>query len=166
MHTKDLLLLSTVFFSALHLWHTSGLIPVAPPALANDAHAMTLTQTTSRTVWDGVYSAPQAARGKAAVVEHCAVCHLEDLSGDLAITMAPALKGEEFLANWDTRTLDELFTLIKSTMPQQMPGSLTDDLYRDALAFLLQANSFPEGADELTADAETLKQIRIVKTKP
>ena len=143
-------------------------VTIAMLALVQSLHmsATQAPQATPQTVWDGVYSAAQAARGKAAAAEHCAACHLEDLQGDPAITMAPALKGDEFLAKWDGMTLDELFTLIKTTMPQQTPGSLTDEIYRDALAFVLQVNSFPEGANELMADAATLKQIKIVKAKP
>ena len=129
------------------------------------AGAAQATQTTPKTVWDGVYSEAQAARGKAAVGEHCAVCHLEDLSGD-AITMSPALVGADFLAGWDGMNLDELFTLIKTTMPQQEPGSLTDDIYRDALAFTLQVNKFPAGPDELKAASAVLKEIKILKAKP
>ena len=36
---------------------------------------------TRKTVWEGVYSAAQAERGKAAYGAKCSMCHLADLTG-------------------------------------------------------------------------------------
>src|SRR5205085_1867798 len=49
--------------------------------------------------------------------------------------------------------LDILFDLIKNTMPQTAPGTLTEGMYLDLLAYILQANGLPAGAKELIAES-------------
>ena len=51
----------------------------------------------TRSVWDGVYSSEQAARGKKLYVDSCSSCHKEGLQG---ADLAPALKGEDFILRW------------------------------------------------------------------
>jgi hypothetical protein len=46
-------------------------------------------------------------------------------------------------------------------MPQTKPQSLSDDLYIDIVAFLLDANGMPSGTTDLPADPATLKLITI-----
>ena len=46
-------------------------------------------------VWDGVYSEEQAARGKVEYEYNCGTCHIHDLTGD-SIKDVPALAGEDF----------------------------------------------------------------------
>jgi hypothetical protein len=45
-----------------------------------------------------------------------------------------------------------LFNKMKRDMPAGKPGALTDQQYLDAASFVLQRNSFPAGAAELTSD--------------
>ena len=102
---------------------------------------------TRRTVWDGVFTAEQAARGKVLFAATCAACHGADLSG----VNRPALKGEGFVNHWMEGSLDALFTRVKSMPPNR--ANLRDVAYVDLLAFLLDANAFPAGARELNAEA-------------
>ncbi len=51
-------------------------------------------------------------------------------------------------------------------MPSDRPSSLPDRTYRDIIAFLLQENKFPTGANELDADVDALNRIIIVTKKP
>lgn len=100
-----------------------------------------------RTVLDGVYTEAQARRGEAEYGMNCSKCHEgADVDG-------PPLTGDPFIDRWREDRLTSLFTFIRTEMPRDTPGKLDEARYRDILAFLLQANGYPTGAMELTADA-------------
>src|SRR5688572_16255401 len=106
-------------------------------------------ETKSRTVWDGVYTEAQAARGKMVYENQCAICHGNDLAG----TSAQALKGDTaFVEKWREDSVNSLFTRIRTAMPARAPGSLSDQNYLDVVSYLLQANSYPAGNEELRKD--------------
>ena len=127
-------------------------LPFLTTAAAQDPAAQ--EKKSGTTVWDGVYSAAQVQRGRAAYLEKCAACHKDDLSGYQAV-----LKGETFMRHWKQDTLESFYDNIKATMPRNAPASLSDQLYLDILTYVLQANDFPAGPQELTAAA--LSRIRI-----
>jgi mono/diheme cytochrome c family protein len=102
----------------------------------------------AKTVWDGVYTDTQAQRGQSAYAWNCGRCHGEDLTGS-----GNVLRGGKFMDRWREDSVKSLFNAIKSTMPRGAPGSLGDGEYLDIVAFILQANAFPTGADELTIDS-------------
>jgi mono/diheme cytochrome c family protein len=116
-----------------------------------------------RSVWDGVFTAEQASRGGARYAEQCASCHGDTLGGGES---APPLAGGEFLANWNTLTVGELFDRTRNTMPQSKPGSLNREAAAEIMAFMLSANQFPAGKSELPQASEVLRQIRIEAVKP
>ncbi|HEY1337918.1 MAG TPA: c-type cytochrome [Bryobacteraceae bacterium] len=118
---------------------------------------------TTRTVWDGVYSDEQANRGKAAYADDCASCHGAELTGG---EQAPALAGSEFLGTWNGLTVGVLFDRMKSSMPQNDPGSLSRQVNADILAYILKVNNFPAGKTEMEHESEALKQIKILSEKP
>jgi mono/diheme cytochrome c family protein len=126
--------------------------------LALTAACPSRAQPPSRSVWDGVYTAPQAERGKALYAASCAMCHGASLSGS---DMSPALSGGGFLANWTGQSVGDLFARTRTTMPQSNPGSLGGATVADITAYLLSSNQFPAGAAELPRDAQILQQIRI-----
>lgn len=107
-------------------------------------------------VWNGVYTEAQAERGAAGFTGHCANCHGANLAGT---GEAPALVGPQFLSDFDGLSAGDLFDRIRTTMPQDNPGSLTRDQYADILAFLLKANGMPSGPKELDRRSEYLKVI-------
>jgi mono/diheme cytochrome c family protein len=121
-------------------------------------------QTAGKTVWDGAFSAAQAARGKAVYVAECSGCHLETLQGDGGAS--PALIGKLFMEGWDRKSVQDLYSRIRGTMPATAPGGLSDQAYIDITAYLLQMNGFPEGTAELTPDPEALKAVVIQQSKP
>jgi len=133
------------------------LVVVLSVALAGAAEAQTVS------IWDGVYSEEQAARGNAGFAAHCANCHGASLGGT---GEAPALAGPQFLSDFDSLSLGDLFDRIRTTMPQDNPASLTRDQYADILAFLLKANGMPAGAKELDRRSEYLKAIGFSAAKP
>ena len=114
------------------------------------------------TVWDGVFSAEQAARGRIQYEQSCAACHGKDLAGD---GTAPSLIEESFAFLFDDMTLGHLFDKIRSIMPPARPGSLSAESYCDVVAYLLQANKMPAGEKELPPDNDVLDKIRITKLK-
>lgn len=97
------------------------------------------------TVLDKVYSAPQADRGAEAYQTHCAKCH-EGAEPD-----APEPKGQPFIDRWREAPLDFLFTHIRTKMPGDAPGTLSQDVYLDILAYLLRENGYPAGNSDLNA---------------
>ena len=102
-----------------------------------------------RTVNDGVYSAEQATRGRAAYRAQCAACHAENLFGG---EMAPGLKGSGFTGGWSGATLWELADFTQATMPQDAPGRMSVQELNDVIAYILQENDYPAGAEELAID--------------
>jgi quinoprotein glucose dehydrogenase len=116
-----------------------------------------------RSVWDGIYTAEQADRGRAAYLEACAACHGDDLRGR---STAPSLVEESFAFQWTETSLEELFVRTRTLMPSDRPNSLSGQTYCDIIAFILQANKFPPGDKELEADVEALRQIFITAKRP
>jgi mono/diheme cytochrome c family protein len=110
------------------------------------------------TVWDGVFTEAQVARGEAAYGRSCAACHKEDLLGG---GTAPAVAGVEFFRRWNESTVDDVVQTMKSSMPQDAPNSLNPQAYVDIVTYLLKASGSPTGSAELTADRDRLKLIRV-----
>jgi mono/diheme cytochrome c family protein len=101
-----------------------------------------------KTVLDGVYTPAQARRGQIAYESKCASCHRADLGG----FSGPPLKGDLFMDRWREFKLQVLYDLVKSTMPADNPGSLSEAAYLDIQAYLLQANEIRPGTKELKPD--------------
>lgn len=120
-------------------------------------------ETSSRSVWDGVYTEEQAKRGEAIYGKECAACHGAMLTGGES---APPLTGGAFLANWNGLSVGDLFDRIRKTMPQTSPGRLTRQQNADILAFMFSINKFPAGKTELYKQSEMLKEIRFESAKP
>jgi S-disulfanyl-L-cysteine oxidoreductase SoxD len=118
---------------------------------------------TSRSVWDGVFTAEQSARGDKAYSQNCASCHGTSLTGGES---APPLAGGEFSSNWYGLTLGDLFDRIRTTMPADRPGKVSRDQCADILAYILSMNQFPAGQSELPGRSEILKQIRLEASAP
>jgi cytochrome c553 len=120
-------------------------------------------QEPKRTVWDGVYTAAQAERGRSAYAQSCASCHAEDLRGK---GTAPSLVEESFLFLWSDMSLGDLFERTRMLMPSDRPGSLRADTYAEIIAFIAQKNGFPAGSAELGTDVGALKQMLITEKRP
>lgn len=99
-----------------------------------------------RNIGDGVYNGTQAERGRTLYLAQCAGCHGEDLRGQ---GFAPGLYGAEFLALWNGQTVQDLYSRTRTTMPEDMPGSLSPQETMDIIAYVLQGNGFAPGTAEL-----------------
>lgn len=104
-------------------------------------------------VWDGVYTEAQAARGKESYMTYCSRCHRPDLSGG----DNPALTGPLFLSHWMEDSLKPLFEKV-TQMPTQGEKP-TEEAHVDLVAYLLQANMFPAGKEELKKAAVDRVQL-------
>src|SRR5688572_20321937 len=116
-----------------------------------------------KTTWDKVYTAEQAARGEKLYADNCASCHGESLGG---VEMAPPLAGDTFSSNWEGVALSDLFERMRTSMPQNKPGSLSRAQNADILAHMLKVSGFPAGDVPLDGQAGALTQIKFVTYKP
>ena len=121
------------------------------------AALLALQPPDTASVWDGVYTAAQAERGGAVYETRCRRCHAGDQHG----VNGSSLAGEAFMLHWEGRTIDRLVRRIRDTMPPDAAGTMTETDAVDAVAFLLQRNSFPEGAIELAPEPAVLAGIQI-----
>ena len=133
--------------------------------LATLCLAAALTTTTAaqdQTIWDGVYTEEQAARGQRTYDQECAACHLDDLMGD---GIAPSLIGSAFFFRWSELSMGDMYTAIRTTMPQGAPASLSPSGYADISAYMLQKNDVPAGSMELPSDTDDLDGIMITEAQ-
>jgi mono/diheme cytochrome c family protein len=136
-----------------------GLIAVA--AYSSAFAPITAAQAT-KSVNDGVYTAEQAKKGEALYKEQCASCHGDNLEGAGPM---PALAGKDFLANWQNKTVGDLFEKTHTSMPATAPGSLTPEQAAEVVAYMLQAGKYPAGTAPLDTKLETLLQIKLEPAK-
>jgi mono/diheme cytochrome c family protein len=98
----------------------------------------------------GVFTLEQATSGKQVFDQHCVGCHT-----------ATYLTGADFRKQWHGKTVWPLFEMIRQTMPNDNPRSLSDQQYALTVAYLLQAMRMPPGSIALPADSMGMKRIRI-----
>jgi hypothetical protein len=121
--------------------------PEAPAAVAPPPTAPTATAgAAAPAAGGGVYSGPQADRGRSAFRASCAECHYSS-----------EFRGSQFQFSWGRRSVADLYVEIVRNMPEDAPGSLEDKVYVDIVAYILQLNGFPTGDHELPADESVLE---------
>jgi mono/diheme cytochrome c family protein len=108
---------------------------------------------------NGLYSEAQALRGEGLYQQYCVACHGVRLEGNPA---AP-LTGAAFRSRWEDgrHTLDDLYFIIRSLMPNNAPGSLSKAQYADVVAYILKVNGYPGGATELVPNAAAMKAVTL-----
>ena len=135
----------------------------------SSASALSAQASAPKSIWTGTFTAKQADRGLLAYERACSKCHQSDLQGSQD-TEAPALVGEPFTAQWGGQSIKDLFDKVSTKMPADKPGSLSANTSLDVVAYLLQANGFPPGGDELDltppALAPVIAEKRPSGTKP
>jgi mono/diheme cytochrome c family protein len=118
------------------------------------ASATAQTTTPRRTVWDGVYTEAQAARGITAFGQSCGGCHALTAEGK-----AP-LAGDAFWKSFAQKSVGDLLEFVSTYMPNGTPGSLSEPTYNDIVAVILKSNGFPAGSSELGRN--TIAGVQIV----
>jgi len=136
-----------------------GIQSMAAETPSGGSAAMATAAETTLTVADGIYSSAQAERGEKIYSQKCASCHLVNLSGS---NSAPALAGASFIGKWEHRTVRDLFSRMRTTMPGDNPGTLEEAETVDLIAFLLSKNNYPAGHEELKPDRHLLELTYIV----
>ena len=119
---------------------------------------VTVAAQAGKSVNDGVYSADQAKRGAVMYTEQCATCHGDNLEGSGPM---PPLAGKDFLANWQGKSVGDLFEKVTTTMPATAPGSLTPAQGADVVGYMISKSGYPAGMADLDSKVETLKEIKI-----
>lgn len=104
----------------------------------------------TRSTLTGVYSNDQAARGEKTYNAKCTSCHAPN-----------AYTGEAFSRAWATLSAFDLFELIRTTMPNDNPGSLSRQQYAEIVAYLFKLNGFPAGKQPLPTEKDELKRVKI-----
>jgi mono/diheme cytochrome c family protein len=127
--------------------HIAGTKPFIPVRNAN-AKAFVIPSTAR--LKPATYANEQAVRGQEVYQATCARCH------------PPGhLDGEAFEVGWNERRVFDLYSLLTNTMPQDKPGSLSDEQYIDVIAYLLQRNHVPASGVALRADTAAMRDARI-----
>lgn len=124
------------------------------------------TAGSSRSVRDGLYTESQALRGEEIYPGPCGRCHGYKLDGapdDPDMFPTQPIAGPKFLRNWEGRSLAGLFVYIRTTMPANNPGYLSDQEIADLIAYALYVSDLPAGSRELTADVAELSEILITR---
>jgi mono/diheme cytochrome c family protein len=101
------------------------------------------------------YSADQAQEGKAVFGDRCVSCHGDDMTG--GVGGGPPLTGDYFFGLWGEQSLSSVYSFIKSTMPEDNPGSLSNSQVTELLAYILQFNGFPAGDAKMAVGAEEVQ---------
>jgi cytochrome c553 len=114
----------------------------------------------AKTVWDGVYTQQQAARGAGSFAAQCARCHSAEPNDERR-----PIAGKAFWESHRESTVDRLLDYVSKNMPNGAGGSLEATVYADLVAFILSRNDLPAGAAELTRDSAKGVQI-ITKDGP
>jgi len=136
---------------------SASVLPLAGLLFLASATASLVTAQTStprRTVWDGVYTEAQAARGTTAFGPSCAGCHA------LAAEGKAPLAGEPFWKSFAQKTVGDLLEFVSANMPNGTPGSLSESTYNEIVALILKSNGFPAGTTELGRN--TIAGVQIV----
>jgi mono/diheme cytochrome c family protein len=103
------------------------------------------------TIQSGVYTDPQAERGKAVYEQHCQACHV------------PAFFEAKFQA-WSNQPLIALYDTVSFSMPESNPGGLALQEYTDVMAYILSMLGYPSGDQELSHTDGSMDSI-VIKTE-
>jgi mono/diheme cytochrome c family protein len=114
-----------------------------------------------KTTKDGVYTKAQADKMAETYAKVCANCH-DPAKVPEGKKPGPPLTGDAFFDNWKDRTVGELMTTIRLTMPNDGSMTLTAEDAADLTAYILQMNKLPEGKEPLKND-DVAKKTVIVK---
>ena len=126
----------------------------APVPLRIDPNAR-VTHSTAADLPAATYWSAPAEHGEQVFAKTCAMCHQRS-----------QFVGQTFADNWNDRRVSDLYTLIRSTMPQNDPGGLKDEDYIGVVEYLLKANQASSAPDSAKPDTAFLRSHKIVARAP
>jgi len=103
---------------------------------------------------EGIFSDVQADRGETTFDEVCSECHTTS-----------EFRGRTFQSNWGRRTVYSFFRTVRSTMPDDNPGGLEEQVYLDVVAYILSINGHGAGSSELAPDSP-MPEVRLAPPGP
>jgi mono/diheme cytochrome c family protein len=105
------------------------------------------------------FTADQVTHGSDIYADRCVQCHGDTLdNGEFG---GAPLNGSYFKKHWGGGSVAALIGYMKAKMPPDRPGSLTDQSYAALAAFLLDANDYPKGDNELPSDAALQQKLSL-----
>ncbi|MXX56141.1 MAG: cytochrome c [Gemmatimonadetes bacterium] len=102
----------------------------------------------------GIFTDAQAQRGRTTFDEVCSECHTTS-----------EFRGRTFQRGWGRRTVYSFFRTVRSTMPDDNPGGLEEQIYLDVVSYILSINGHDGGPAELSADSP-MREVRIAPSEP
>jgi len=96
-----------------------------------------------------IFTSVQADRGRTAFDADCSDCHTTS-----------EFRGRAFQSTWGRRTVYSFYRDLRSTMPDDNPGSLEEDTYLDVVSFILSINGHAAGPAELDANSP-MRKVRM-----
>jgi S-disulfanyl-L-cysteine oxidoreductase SoxD len=98
-----------------------------------------------------MYTEEQATAGLEVFTKVCSECHEKK-----------DMTSADFKTKWGGRPLGELYELVRTTMPDGNPGSLSRTDYANALAYVLKLNGLPAGAAAVMPDSAAMSGAKVV----
>ena len=128
--------------------------PAAAPAAPATAQQPPAATAESEAGVGGIFTEAQADRGRTTFDEVCSECHTTS-----------EFRGRAFQSNWGRRTVYSLFRTVRSTMPDDNPGGLEEQIYLDVVSYILSMNGHGPGTSELSPDSP-MREVRIALESP
>lgn len=98
------------------------------------------------------FTAEQVVQGRVAYDHNCKDCHGSSLdNGEFG---GAPLRGSYFHKKWGSGSVAALYGYMKAKMPPDRPGALSDKVYADLVAFVLDANGYKPGDRPLPANVD------------
>ena len=102
-----------------------------------------------------LYTETQASEGAKVWTGTCAGCHeTKDVTS------------ADFRTKWVGRSLFELYEQIRTTMPDDGPGTLTREQYLHSVVYILKLNGLPAGETPLVSDSATMSMLKFELPTP
>ncbi|HTG88789.1 MAG TPA: PQQ-binding-like beta-propeller repeat protein [Vicinamibacterales bacterium] len=132
---------------------------LAPATVLALCAGVVLAAQSSTSSLPAVFTAADASRGKDVYTRECASCH----GGRLQDGTAIALVGRSFLQKWSHPlvTLDDLFYVVQNTMPKNRGNALAAEDYAAVVAYLMEQNGYPAGAQSQLATQQLRRNVRL-----
>lgn len=137
-------------------------VTLVTTSLTESAHGAQSAVAPGTSARPALFTDAQVTSGEAVYTRACAGCHGRALTGG----SAPPLIGVAFARSWrDPRvTLDDLFFVMRTTMPPRQSNALSAAEHVAVFAYILSVNGYPAGSSSLTTNAPALKEHRVEVT--
>jgi len=156
-----------LFASRRSLLAATAFLLTASVALAQEGAAAAKADGAKASVWSGAYTAAQAKRGAEFYSGACAQCHGPTLNGagQPDLPPSPAIARAGFLRKWAGKPVAELFVYVRTQMPPDNPGTLSDQQAIDSIAHMFAVSNIPPSDKELPPDPKALADLVIEESK-